>query len=111
MKTNTILVCLVILGVLGGFLGVDLVWMSLYNEKSFCCRHMSYTLGPFLHFLGFDVKILWGYNTSHNTGHCWISVNGVYIDSTTLLPNCESGYMVYFTDCFPYRYCQTTPYR
>ena len=109
MKTNTIVVFMMVLVVLGVYMGVSLVWSSLYQKDVFCCRQMSYVLAPFLHNLGFDVKILWGYNPSRNSGHCWLSVNGLWVDSTTLLPNGESGYVVYFTDVYPYRYAQVSP--
>jgi hypothetical protein len=85
------------------YLTLATYWQTLYNKDNFNCRHMSYTLAPILHQLGFNTKIIYGNN--NHTAHVWLSINGIYFDSTTLMFNTEQQYPnIDFIDSYPWGY-------
>lgn len=81
---------------------------------------MSYTLAPVFHSLGINTSIVYGtpidyknltlsqieheIQTNHTVGHCWLSLNGMYFDATTLTFSSEREFHAYFVDTYPYSY-------
>lgn len=59
---------------------------SGYVPDVYVCRHMARDLEDSFESVGFDVKIIHAKNIDDNRGHLWISINGLEIDSITLLP-------------------------
>ena len=90
---------IIVLGCLGGVCLAGSVvqywWNGLYDAETFNCVKMSYVLAPICRVFGFDTKIVYGVNDALHEGHCWLSLNGVYVDSTTLWFNGEEGYRVF----------------
>jgi hypothetical protein len=77
-------------------------WISRYDKESFNCVDMSYRLAPIFRDIGFDTKIVYGSN--NDSAHCWLSLNGLFFDSTALFFSPEEQYVVDFIDSFPYGY-------
>lgn len=86
---------------------IVLSWSSSYDIENYNCVDMSYEVAPFFHSLGFDTKIIYGKND--HAGHCWLSINGQYFESTRLMfkPNFMflSKYSrITFVDSYPFGY-------
>jgi len=80
-------------------------WRSTYDSESNNCVDMSYRLAPVFHGLGFDTKIMYGASNDSSVAHCWLSVNGLYFDATSLWFNDEAGYpVIMFVDKYPFGY-------
>ena len=88
MKTLTKLLTLlvVLLLTLTAYQAISYAHYSLYDYDNYNCSHMSRDLEKYLEFIGFDVKIMVGIYSQSNTGHMWIKVYNVHIDSVTLYP-------------------------
>jgi hypothetical protein len=86
---------------LNTYIVVAVYWNSLYDEDTFNCVDMSYEIAPLFHLIGFDTKIVYGSN--NKIGHCWISLNGFYFDSTVLAFHDEKEYpSIDYIDEYPY---------
>ena len=77
-------------------------WTNKYDVDDFNCVDMSYSLAPYFHFLGVDTQVIYGSN--NETAHCWLCLDGLYFDATSLWFNTESSYHVNFVDHYPYGY-------
>ena len=99
---KTAVAILIILIVLSSFiLGVKAAWMFAYTRSKFNCVDMSYKFAPIFHNLGFDTKVIYGSN--NETAHCWLSINGVYWDATSLWFNNQEKYpSIDYVDSYPY---------
>jgi hypothetical protein len=102
-KSRTLLALLFMFSVLINIYFFTRVWWeSRYDEDGFNCVGMSYSLAPLFHGLGLDTRVVYGSN--NESAHCWLSLNGLYFDATTLWFNSESEYRVDFVDRYPYGY-------
>ena len=103
MKRNTALKFLVpFLVILVCYIGVRIWWTGQYDSEDFNCADMSRSLAPVFQDLGFDTKIIYGIN--NDSAHCWLSLNGLYFDATSLWFNDENEYKVNFIDSPPFGY-------
>ncbi len=103
MKRKEILIVFpTFLLIVSSYLGIHYWWRNQYNTESFNCVDMSYSLAPVFQKLGFDTKIIYGINDE--SAHCWLSINGVYFDATSLWFNNEKSYTVNFIDSPPWGY-------
>jgi hypothetical protein len=100
-----VLLVLSLLCILSGlFIMVSSAWSSLYERDRFNCVDMSYALAPLFRGLGFDTRVVYG-SLSDGRLHCWLTVNGLVFESTTLCFGLPWRYgSVDFVDCFPWGY-------
>jgi len=77
-----------------GFVAISSVscWHTQqYDSKTYCCRHMAEDLEDSIESIfPIDVKIETGYmfiDDNNVTGHAWISISNIHIDSVTMLLN------------------------
>ena len=59
--------------------------MKKYKDPGYVCHHMARDLEDMLESVGISVTIVTGQNFSAQTGHAWIQVFGMDIDSVSLL--------------------------
>lgn len=102
-----LLCCVFLLMLVGELSGCCLVvrswWMDQYDSVSFNCVDMSYVLAPVFRHFGFDTRIVHGWTCDNGTGHCWLSLNGVYFDAVSLWFDDESEYTrITYVDRFPW---------
>lgn len=79
-------IILVALLVVFCYVAAGIIHASAYKEDVYVCRHMARDLEDRLESVGLDVKLVSGQNVNGKTGHLWISVYGLEVDSVTLLP-------------------------
>jgi len=65
---------------------------SMYDNDTYDCKHMSRDLEDKLESWGIPVTICIGYIENLSSGHMWIKVFGINIDSVSLLPDENSEY-------------------
>ena len=104
---NKYIFLLVILSVsllANGYFFVRTYWYSLYDEKDFNCKDMSYVVAPVLRSFGYDTKVIYGSNND-SEGHAWVSINGIYFDAVSLWFSDQSKYTsIDFVDSYPWGY-------
>jgi len=59
---------------------------SRYDIDNYCCRHMSRDIEKVFEGFGISTTIVCGYNFTEGSGHMWVNVFGIDIDSVTLYP-------------------------
>jgi hypothetical protein len=100
---NLLLILFILSIIINGYFFSRTYWTSLYDEDDFNCVDMSYGLAPVFRHLGFDTKIIYGSNS--DDAHAWLSINGIYFDSTSLWFSDESKYTtISFVDSYPWGY-------
>jgi len=102
MKHKRPIILLVVLALIGSYVSVGIWWGEKYNCNHFNCVDMSYCLAPVFRHVGFDTRVVYGSNDE--SAHCWLSLNGLYFDATSLMFDSESGYVVDFIDSYPWGY-------
>lgn len=76
----------VFLVVMSSYLAFCAYHASGYVPDVYVCHHMARDLEDSFESLGMDTKIIYGKNADGDGAHLWVSVNGLEIDSVTLLP-------------------------
>lgn len=89
------------------FLLISLFHQMDYERGVYDCKHMSRDLEDLLETFFVETTIIvCTYNDTNKTGHCFIEIFGIGIDSVSLLPRNRERYdQVYrfddFSDCYP----------
>lgn len=79
-------ITIVVLIVIACYVATGIIHASAYEKDVYVCRHMARDLEDTLETIGLEVKLVSGKKTQEKTGHLWISVYGLEIDSVTLMP-------------------------
>lgn len=59
-----------------------------YNPDAYVCVHMARDVEDVFEFMGVDTQIVIGQSIyAGETGHAWVRVNGIDIDSVWLIPH------------------------
>ena len=76
------------------YVGFAVIHGLSYVPDEYVCHHMARDMEDILEPLGFDVKIVTGWKdlkngteiTEGSSGHAWMSINGIDVDSVWLVP-------------------------
>lgn len=58
----------------------------LYDREEYCCRHMARDLEKSIEQLGIPVTLKRGDKINDDSGHMWVNICGIDVDSVMLIP-------------------------